>query len=101
MKIYNMESNSGKPIAHQYILQIGINNHCKYVFQSYKTVIAYTHKNKIVIDNHAEEYSRTTSKYLYMFLREYCGININNKKELQKAVENKQIERQNLKEYEP
>ena len=65
MKVYNMTSyNTGREIANQFIIEDGN----KVYFQSYQTIIAVKENGKIVIDTDAENYSRTTSKYLYQFL---------------------------------
>lgn len=65
MKVRNMTSNStGREIANQFIIEDGN----KVYFQSYKTIIAMKQAGKITIDTNAENYSRTTSKYLYQFL---------------------------------
>ena len=65
MKVYNMTSNStGREIANQFIIEDGE----KVYFQSYRTIIAMKQAGKITIDTNAENYSRTTSKYLYQFL---------------------------------
>lgn len=65
MKVRNMTSNStGREIANQFIIEDG----GKVYFQSYNTIIAMKEAGKITIDTDAENYSRTTSKYLYQFL---------------------------------
>lgn len=65
MKVYNMTSErTGREIANQFIIEDG----GKVYFQSYSTIIAVKEAGKITVDNNAENYSRTTSKYLYQFL---------------------------------
>lgn len=65
MKVYNMTSErTGREIANQFIIEDG----GKVYFQSYNTIIAMKEAGKITIDTDAENYSRTTSKYLYQFL---------------------------------
>lgn len=65
MKVYNMTSyNTGREVANQFIIE----HEGKIYFQSYKTIIAMKEAGKITIDTNAENYSRTTSKYLYQFL---------------------------------
>lgn len=65
MKVYNMMSNStGREVANQFIIE----HEGKVYFQSYNTIIAMKQAGKITIDTNAENYSRTTSKYLYQFL---------------------------------
>lgn len=65
MKVYNMTSNNtGREIANQFIIE----HEGAIYFQSYQTIIAKKEAGKITIDTNAENYSRTTSKYLYQFL---------------------------------
>lgn len=65
MKVRNVTSNStGREIANQFIIE----HEGKVYFQSYATIIAMKEAGKITIDTSAENYSRTTSKYLYQFL---------------------------------
>ena len=65
MKVYNMTSNNtGREVSNQFIIEDG----GKVYFQSYQTIIAVKENGKITIDTDAENYSRTTSKYLYQFL---------------------------------
>ena len=65
VKVQNMISNRGNAIANQ--LEIYADG-VKY-FQSYNTIIAKIEKgHKITLDTNALDYSRTTSKYLYLFL---------------------------------
>ena len=60
-----MTSNrTGRDIANQFIIEDG----GKVYFQSYKTIVAMKQAGKVTIDTNAENYSRTTSKYLYQFL---------------------------------
>lgn len=44
------------------------------IFQSYDSIIAsYDKKSKtLTLDSHRWDYSRTTIKYLYRFINEYC-----------------------------
>ena len=55
----------------QYIIKIG----GKLIFQSYESTMAVydTENGFIRLDNNKDNYTRTTSKYLNMFLRDYCG----------------------------
>ena len=65
MKVENMVSSRGKYVPNQFIIT---DDKGREFFQSYETIIAIKDKGKITLDNNALEYSRTTSKYLYMFL---------------------------------
>lgn len=55
----------------------------KIVFQSYETLIAVYHRKSrtVILDDNAENYSRTTSKYLKRFIEEIAGDCINSKKD--------------------
>ena len=64
MKVENMVSSRGNYVPNQFI----ITDDGMEIFQSYETIIAIKDKGKITLDNNALEYSRTTSKYLYLFL---------------------------------
>ena len=86
MKVYNMTSNStGRKIANQFIIE----DNGKVYFQSYQTIIAMKQAGKITIDTNAENYSKTTSKYLYQFLN-------TNRKSLLQDVKAGHIVRANL-----
>lgn len=88
MKVYNMTSNNtGREVSNQFIIEDG----GKIYFQSYQTIIAVKENGKITIDNNAENYSRTTSKYLYQFLN-------TNRKNLLQDVKAGRIIRANLNE---
>lgn len=59
-------------------------------FNSYNSQIAHIKNGIVILTNHYN-YSRTTSKYLYMFLRDN-GINVNNKKEMLQYIEDNNIQ---------
>ena len=65
VRVQNVISSRGNAIANQFeIYADGV----KY-FQSYNTIIAKIEKgHKITLDTNALDYSKTTSKYLYLFL---------------------------------
>ena len=66
LKVSNMISSRGNTVPNQFIIKTDKGNY----FQSYKTIIALieNNPNKIILDNNALNYSKTTSKYLYQFL---------------------------------
>ena len=96
MKVYNMTSkNTGREIANQFIIEDGKGNT---LFQSYQTTIAMIdNRRNIILDYEAENYSRTTSKYLYRFLYEN-GFSIHDKKSLLQAEKEGRIIRAMLSE---
>ena len=86
MKVRNMTSErTGREVSNQFIIEDG----GKVYFQSYSTIIAMKQAGKIIIDTNAENYSRTTSKYLYQFLN-------TDRKSLLQAVKDGRIIRANL-----
>ena len=86
MKVYNMTSGkTGREIANQFVIE----HEGKVYFQSYSTIVAMKEAGKITIDTNAENYSRTTSKYLYQFLN-------TDRKNLLQDIKNGHIVRANL-----
>lgn len=67
----------------------------EYEFYSYGTLIARYRTTRGINENNKDtlqlteyyDYSRTTSKYLKIFLNEYCGLWYDNTKELRKMIE--------------
>ena len=69
--------------ANQFVIVANGNTY----FQSYDTIIAKINDDMdVIIDEDNWNCSVTTSKYLYRFLREYAGLDINGKKDVQKAI---------------
>lgn len=65
VRVQNVISSRGKAVVNQFEIYV---DGVKY-FQSYNTIIAKIDKgHKITLDTNALDYSRTTSKYLYLFL---------------------------------
>lgn len=75
MKVRNMLSKTGRNVPNQFIIEDGIGDDWKVCFQSYNTVIAEVTSDGLILDENAENYSRTTSKYMYQFIKEYAGEN--------------------------
>ena len=72
MKIRNMLSSKGNRVANQFIVDF---KHIT-VFQSYETVIAVYDYQTATLYQDEEYYSKTTSKYLNMFIRAYNPMRI-------------------------
>ena len=67
-RVKNMKSPSGNMVPNQFIISTSEGSY----FQSYATTVAFIpHNGKIQLDKEAWDYSRTTSKYLSIFLNEY------------------------------
>jgi hypothetical protein len=78
VKVENMQSPNGNDVPNQFLIYT---DECVY-FQSYSSVIAFKPKEgKIKLDENKWDYSKTTGKYLNIFLRE-------NKAEIQRKIDN-------------
>ena len=81
------DTRSGCAVANQFVSFYYTN--CIITFQSYTSCIAeYNMNTEELILYPKYNYSRTTSKYLYQFLREYTNCNITCKKKLEEALKN-------------
>ena len=70
MKVKNMVSSKGNPIANQFII---MTEHGDY-FQSYDTIIAFKDKKgNTILDIDKWDYSQTTGRYRNDFLGEGIG----------------------------
>lgn len=70
IKVSNLISDrSGRAVCNQFVIKTDD----AVVFQSYDTTIAKKVNGNVYVRNDALDFSMTTSKYLYNFLREYCG----------------------------
>ena len=74
VKVSNMISAKGNPVANQFIITDGY----KEVFQSYGSTIAIIEGGKVVLDSYYWDYSATTGRYRNAFLGE--GIATTRKK---------------------
>ena len=82
MKVSNMLSSKVNKVANQFIIE----NDNETIFQSYNSIIAKIvdgkdslYSDKVYLDEYYYNYSRTTSKYLNMFLNQTS-------KEIQKNI---------------
>ena len=101
IKVSNLKSlRSGLSVKNQFEIYESTKTTTSYTFQSYNTIIAkviYKNGHQILIlDKNALYYSRTTSKYLYQFLDDISQCRGMRKKEIEKAIENKEIKLKNL-----
>lgn len=55
------------------------------IFQSYDSIITYKINGECYLTN-KWNYSRTTMKYLYLFLKNYCYFNDLNKNKVEKLI---------------
>lgn len=88
LEVKNLTSSrSGCEVVNQFVIFDYTNSII--TFQSYTSCIAdYNMNTKKLVLYSKYNYSRTTSKYLYQFLKEYTDCNITCKKELEKAINN-------------
>ena len=92
MKIMNMNSTrTNKPVANQFVFI----DADKIVFQSYESICCIIEKTAKGIGRitlgRDWDYSVTTCKYLFAFLREYANMQDVSKKSLEIAIRNKDI----------
>jgi hypothetical protein len=63
--VENMQSPQGKDVPNQFL----IHTDTGVTFQSYSSIIAQKRDGKVYLDQNKWDYSRTTLKYLNLFLR--------------------------------
>lgn len=85
MKVTNLRSSKGNKVPNQYSIDTGNS----IIFQSYDSIIAEVKGGIIYIDPVYYNYSKTTSKYLYMFLNM-------NKNTIQEGIRRGDIQFKNL-----
>lgn len=82
MKVQQLINDKGNAAANQFVIEDGNRT----VFQSYKTIIAEINSDYIALDRNALDYSRTTSKHLYIFLRDYTLYPVQNRKDVERLL---------------
>ena len=71
MKVQNMTSSNGNPVANQFVITRQTRNGIEESFQSYGSLIArITDKGAVKLDRRFWDYSVTTGKYRNRFLNE-------------------------------
>lgn len=70
MFVKNLVSARGNIVPNQFVIE----SPSETVFQSYSTVIAKIVDGELAIKKNGLDYSTTTNKYLYSFLREYSAL---------------------------
>mgnify|MGYP003425704100 FL=1 len=86
MKIINFTSlTSGRAVSNQFIINSGND----YVFQSYMSLIAsYNDNTKVLLVSDKWNYSKTTLKYFYQFLREYTPYTVRTRQVFERIIKN-------------
>jgi len=82
MKVSNLVNDKGNSAVNQFV----ITRNDKTVFQSYKTTIASVDVHGVTLDRDALDYSRTTSKHLYIFLRDFTPFQVSTRKDVEKLI---------------
>tara|TARA_R100000541_G_scaffold7024_1_gene14590 strand:+ start:649 stop:948 length:300 start_codon:yes stop_codon:yes gene_type:complete len=93
IKVENLRSSKNNFVANQFEIMQTNKRMSKRIFQSYNTIIAEQKHDKngltTILDTHALQYSRTTSKYLYLFLNM-------NRKQIEERIKENKIQLTNL-----
>ena len=85
MRVTQLINSNGNSANNQFIIY----DKGKEIFQSYQTIIAHVKQGVITLDSSALDYSRTTSKHLFIFL----GMD---RKEIEQGLKDKTIKSRNL-----
>ena len=79
-------NDNGYPAANQFVIRT---KKAKY-FQSYDSVVCKLDGKNVILSTDWD-YSNTTRKHLYIFLRQNGYYNLSSAKEVRKAIENKEV----------
>lgn len=78
MTVFNLKTASGNIAKNQFVVTDGT----MFTFRSYKSVICvYNRPSATIVVDEKWNYSATTRKYFYQFLREYTGHNVRSKQD--------------------
>ena len=94
VKIDYLYTDGGNVATSQGVIRVGNDKY----FQSYDTIIAAKENGVVTLDEKDWNCSKTTLKYLYQFLRNFCYIEVYSKRDLMKLIEEGEINLQNLNE---
>ena len=87
INVTNLINDNGYAARNQYV----INGEKGTYFQSYNSMIAKVNKRKKITLTYMWDYSYTTSKHLYIFLRQQGFTDLNCKKDILKAIKEGKI----------
>lgn len=83
---------TNEPVRNQVVMIINTKDNHTEIFQSYTSLICKVDYNKKKITVGSKwDYSITTLKYFYQFLREYVGIDLSCKKNIESSFEGRKI----------
>ena len=81
IRISQLINDKNNPANNQFVVET---NKGKF-FQSYDTLICFWDGNNIVLSEDWD-YSKTTSKHLYIFIRDFTPYSVYNRKDVLKAI---------------
>lgn len=84
--VQQLINDNGNPAANQFVIKTKKATY----FQSYDSVVCKLDGINIVLSTNWE-YSNTTRKHLYMFLRQYGYYNLSSAKDMRKAIKDKMV----------
>ena len=84
--VQQLINDNGNPASNQFIIKTKKATY----FQSYRSVVCKWDGINIVLSTDWD-YSNTTRKHLYMFLRQYGFYNLSSAKDMRKAIKNKEV----------
>ena len=79
--VHQLINDNGNPAANQFVIRTKKATY----FQSYQSVVCKLDGINIILSNNWD-YSKTTSKHLYMFLRQNGYYNLSSAKEVRNAI---------------
>lgn len=91
MKVQNLINANGNANANQFV----INDGNKIYFQSYDSIVCKIENGKVTLGKDWN-YSTTTSKHLYTFLKQNGFYELADRKAILKAIKNKELEVKDL-----
>lgn len=91
MRVQNLINANGNANANQFV----INDGNKIYFQSYDSIVCKIENGKVELGKDWN-YSNTTSKHLYTFLKQNGFYELANRKAILKAIKNKELDVKDL-----
>ena len=80
--VTNLINERGNAVRNQFVIY----DNGKITFQSYSTTICTIENGKVSVNRSMWQYSNTTSKYLYQFLRQNGWHEIKGKKDVEQRI---------------
>lgn len=86
IKVKNLINDNGNSTPNQFVIIIGRDIY----FQSYDSIICKLHNGEVILTK-KWDYSYTTRKHLYMFLRNYSNYYVYGKKDILSLIKEKKF----------